>query len=71
MGGPNSRHYVPKPSSEGASSAGRTQPPEKYLFAPFFAEETLVNLAQQEMYCPLSKEPDYKKTCVRVEKVMA
>ena len=54
-----------------ASSAGRTQPPEKYLFAPFFAEETLVNLAQQEMYCPLSKEPDYKKTCVRVEKVMA
>ena len=54
-----------------ASSAGRTQPPEKYLFAPFFAEETLVNLAQQEMYCPLSKEPDYKKTCVRVEKVQA
>ena len=52
-----------------ASSAGRTQPPEKYLFAPFFAEETLVNLAQQEMYCPLSKEPDYKKTCVRVEKL--
>jgi nitrate reductase NapA len=52
-----------------ASSAGRTQPPEKYLFAPFFAEETLVNLVQQEMYCPLSKEPDYKKTCVRVEKL--
>ena len=52
-----------------ASSAGRTQPPRKYLFVPFFAEETLVNLAQQEMYCPLSKEPDYKKTCVRVEKL--
>ena len=52
-----------------ASSAGRTQPPEKYLFAPFFAEETLINLVQQENYCPLSKEPDYKKTCVRVEKL--
>ena len=51
------------------SSAGRTKPPVKYLFAPFFAEETLVNLAQQEAYCPLSKEPDFKKTCVRVEKV--
>ena len=51
-----------------ASSAGRTKPREKYLFAPFFAEETLVNLAQQEAYCPLSKEPDFKKTCVRVEK---
>jgi nitrate reductase NapA len=51
------------------STAGRTQPPEGYLFAPFFAEETLINLVQQENYCPLSKEPDYKKTCVRVEKV--
>ena len=50
------------------STAGRTQPSEGYLFAPFFAEETLVNLVQQENYCPLSKEPDYKKTCVRVEK---
>ena len=53
------------------STAGRTQPPEGYLFAPFFAEETLINLVQQECYCPLSKEPDYKKTCVRVEKVEA
>ena len=52
-----------------ASSAGRTKPREKYLFAPFFTEETLVNLAQQEAYCPLSKEPDFKKTCVRVETV--
>ena len=52
-----------------ASSAGRTKPPTKYVFAPFFARETLVNLAQQEMYCPLSKEPDYKKTCVRIEKL--
>jgi len=50
------------------STAGRTQPSEGYLFAPFFAEETLINLVQQENYCPLSKEPDYKKTCVRVEK---
>ena len=51
------------------STAGRTQPPEGYLFAPFFAEETLVNLVVQEAYCPLSKEPDYKKTCVNVVKV--
>ena len=54
-----------------ASSAGRTQPPEGYLFAAFFAEETLINLVQQENYCPLSKEPDYKKTCVSVTKVGA
>ena len=51
------------------STAGRTEPPEGYLFAPFFAEETLINLVVQEAYCPLSKEPDFKKTCVKVEKV--
>ena len=38
------------------------------VFAPFFAEETLVNLAVQDTYCPLSKEPDYKKTCVSITK---
>ena len=52
-----------------ASTAGRTEPPEGIVFAPFFAEETLVNLAVYEYYCPLSKEPDYKKTCVKIEKV--
>jgi nitrate reductase NapA len=52
-----------------ASIAGRTQPPSGVTFAPFFAEETLVNLAVHEFYCPLSKEPDYKKTCVKIEKV--
>ena len=53
------------------STAGRTQPPEGYLFAAFFAEETLINLVVQEAYCPLSKEPDFKKTCVRIEKLQA
>ncbi len=53
------------------STAGRTVPPKGYLFAPFFARETLINLVQQEVYCPLSKEPDYKKSCVRIEKVEA
>lgn len=51
------------------SSAGRTQPGRHMCYVPFFAEETLVNMAQQEVYCPLSKEPDYKKTAVRIEKV--
>ena len=51
------------------STAGRTEPPEGTVFAAFFAEETLVNLAVQDVYCPLSKEPDYKKTCVSITKV--
>jgi len=52
-----------------ASTAGRTEPPQGLVFAPFFAEETLINLAVHDYYCPLSKEPDYKKTCVKIEKV--
>ena len=51
------------------STAGRTEPPEGTVFAPFFAEEALVNLAVQDTYCPLSKEPDFKKTCVSIAKV--
>ena len=51
------------------STAGRTRPPAGMVFAPFFAEETLVNLAVQDVYCPLSKEPDYKKTCVSITKL--
>ena len=51
------------------STAGRTEPPAGTVFAPFFAEETLINLVVQDIYCPLSKEPDYKKTCVNITKV--
>lgn len=50
------------------STAGRMEPPAGVVFAPFFAEENLINLAVQDTYCPLSKEPDYKKTCVSIEK---
>ncbi|MCI8468077.1 MAG: molybdopterin-dependent oxidoreductase, partial [Eggerthellaceae bacterium] len=51
------------------STAGRTAPPEGVVFAPFFAEETLINLVVQDTYCPLSKEPDYKKTTVSIRKI--
>lgn len=50
------------------STAGRTEPQRGMLFAPFFAEEARVNMAVQDVYCPLSKEPDYKKTCVSITK---
>ncbi len=52
-----------------ASTSGRTSPPRGVVFAPFFAEETPINMVVQDVYCPLSKEPDYKKTCVSIEKV--
>lgn len=50
------------------STAGRTEPPRGMVFAPFFAQEALINLAVQDYYCPLSKETDYKKTCVNIKK---
>ncbi|MDR2714025.1 MAG: molybdopterin-dependent oxidoreductase [Coriobacteriales bacterium] len=50
------------------STAGRTAPPAGVVFAPFFAKETLINLAVHDYYDPLSKEPDYKKTCVSITK---
>lgn len=51
------------------STAGRTEPNQGSVFAPFFAYETLINLAVHDYYCPLSKEPDFKKTCVSIEKI--
>jgi len=45
----------------------RMAPPKGLVFAPFFAQESIINLATEDYYCPLSKEPDYKKTCVKIE----
>lgn len=50
------------------SLAGRVEPPSGMVFAPFFAAETLINRVVQDYYCPLSKETDYKKTCVSIKK---
>jgi nitrate reductase NapA len=46
----------------------RIQPPSGVCFAPFFSEDNLVNLAVEDIYDPMSKEPDFKKTCARIEK---
>jgi nitrate reductase NapA len=48
---------------------GRGQPPRGSVFVPFFDESRLVNLVTLEDYCPISKQPDYKKCAVKVEKV--
>jgi len=50
------------------STAKRMAPSPGTVFAPFFAEEALINLAVEDYYCPLSKEPDFKKTCVKIER---
>jgi nitrate reductase NapA len=47
----------------------RAQPPRGQVFIPFFDEELLVNELTIDAYCPISKQPDYKKCAVRVTRL--
>jgi len=49
-------------------TAGRNKPPEGVVFIPWFDESQLVNKLTLDATCPISKETDYKKCAVRVEK---
>ncbi len=48
---------------------GRGKPPRGSVFVPFFDESKLVNLLTLDAMDSISKEPDYKKCAVRIEKV--
>lgn len=48
---------------------GRSIPQKGSVFVPFFDENKLINLVTLDEYCPVSKEPDYKKCAVKLEKV--
>jgi nitrate reductase NapA len=50
---------------------GRGQPLPGSVFVPFFDEGKLINQLTLDAYCPISKQPDYKKCAVRVEKIAA
>jgi nitrate reductase NapA len=51
-------------------SVGRRATPQLGLiFIPFFDESKLPNLLTIDAHCPISKQPDYKKCAVRLEKV--
>lgn len=51
------------------TTSGRGTPNKGSVYVPFFAEEVLINLVTLDAYCPISKQPDYKKCAVRIEKV--
>ena len=51
-----------------ASIGGRSVPNRGLVFVPFFDEGLLVNLVTLDSYCPISREPDYKKCAVRLER---
>jgi nitrate reductase NapA len=48
---------------------GRGVPQPGSVFVPFFDERLLVNRVTLDEFCPMSKQPDYKKCAVRLEKV--
>lgn len=48
---------------------GRARPPVGTVFVPFFDERRLINLITLDAHDPFSKEPDYKKCAVRIERV--
>ncbi len=48
---------------------GRGRPRPGEVFVPFFDEGKLINQLTLDAFCPISKQPDYKKCAVKVEKV--
>ncbi len=54
-----------------ASVDERGVPTPGKVFVPFFDEAYLINQLTLDAFCPISKQPDYKKCAVRVERVGA
>ena len=51
-----------------AAVDGRGKPPRGSVFVPFFEESRLINELTLDAMDNISKEPDYKKCAVRVER---
>ncbi len=51
-----------------ASLNMRSVPARGSVFVPFFDESKLINILTLDQHCPLSKEPDYKKCAIRIER---
>ncbi len=51
-----------------AQVRGRGTPARGSVFIPFFDESLLPNVLTLDAHCPISKQPDYKKCAVRLEK---
>lgn len=52
-----------------ASINERGLPTRGQVFVPFFDENMLINDITLDAFCPISKEPDFKKCAVKIEKV--
>lgn len=52
-----------------ASINERGLPTVGQVFVPFFDENMMINDVTLDAFCPISKEPDFKKCAVKIEKV--
>ncbi len=48
---------------------GRAVPRKGSVFVPFFDEAIAINDVTLDAFCPMSKEPDYKKCAVKLERI--
>ncbi len=52
-----------------AKIKGRGIPVKGHVFVPFFDESLLINELTLDAFCPISKQPDYKKCAIRIRVV--
>ncbi len=52
-----------------AEIGGRVIPQKGMVYVPWFDEDVLINLDTLDAFCPISKQPDFKKCAVKIEKV--
>ena len=48
---------------------GRVTPQEGMIYVPWFDEDVMINNVTLDAYCPISKQTDFKKCAVKMEKV--
>lgn len=48
---------------------GRVKPPPGMVFVPWFDEDVMINDVTLDAYCPISKQTDFKKCAVKLEKL--
>ncbi len=51
-----------------AEVGGRVTPQEGMVYVPWFDEDVMINRVTLDAFCPISKQADFKKCAVRIEK---
>jgi len=50
---------------------GRVTPQRGMVYVPWFDEDVMINELTLDAFCPISKQTDYKKCAVKIEKISA